>query len=85
MAGDDVDLSVSTVLRSAGKTYVRTPVTASSSPSSRRERWGWRRVGCGGERAAKASGASGVCGGENACVVDLFSEEPNMNGARNCV
>jgi hypothetical protein len=28
-----------------GKTYVRTPVTASSSPSSRREQWGWRRAG----------------------------------------
>jgi hypothetical protein len=25
--------------------YVRTPVTASSSPSSRGERWGWRRAG----------------------------------------
>jgi hypothetical protein len=37
-----------------------------------------------GERAAKASGASGS-GGENACVVDLSSEEPNMNDARNCV
>jgi hypothetical protein len=41
--------------------------------------------GCGGERAAKASGASGGGGGENARVVDLSSEEPNMNSVRNCV
>jgi hypothetical protein len=34
---------------------------------------------------AKASGASGGGSGENAGVVDLSSEEPNMNGARNCV
>jgi hypothetical protein len=33
----------------------------------------------------KASGGSGGGGGENAGVVDLSSEEPNMNGARNCV
>jgi hypothetical protein len=33
----------------------------------------------------KASGATGGGGGENAGVVDLSSEEPNMNGARNCV
>jgi hypothetical protein len=38
--------------------------------------------GCGGERATKASGATGGSGGENASVVDLSSEEPNMNGAR---
>jgi hypothetical protein len=44
-AGDDVDGSASTVFRLVGKTYVRTPVTASSSPSSRRELWGWRRAG----------------------------------------
>jgi hypothetical protein len=37
------------------------------------------------ERAAKASGESGGGGGEGAGVVDLSSEEPNMNGARNCV
>jgi hypothetical protein len=36
-----------------------------------------------GERAAKARGASG--GGENAGVVDLFREEPNMNDMCNCV
>jgi hypothetical protein len=41
--------------------------------------------GCGGERAAKASGATGGGGGENAGVVDLSSEELNMNDARNCV
>jgi hypothetical protein len=41
--------------------------------------------GCGGERAAKASGAWGGSSGENAGVVDLSSEEPNMNGACNCV
>jgi hypothetical protein len=40
--------------------------------------------GCDGERAAKASGATGG-GGENVGIVDLSSEEPNMNGARNCV
>jgi hypothetical protein len=34
---------------------------------------------------AKASGASGGGGGENAGVVDLSSEEPNMNGVHNCV
>jgi hypothetical protein len=33
----------------------------------------------------KASGATGSGDGENAGVVDLSSEEPNMNGARNCV
>jgi hypothetical protein len=31
------------------------------------------------------SGATGGGGGENADIVDLSSEEPNMNGARNCV
>jgi hypothetical protein len=31
------------------------------------------------------SGASGGGGGENAGIVDLFSKEPNMNGACNCV
>jgi hypothetical protein len=34
---------------------------------------------------AKASGVTGGGGGENAGVVDLFSEESNMNDARNCV
>jgi hypothetical protein len=33
----------------------------------------------------KASGASGGGGGENAGIVDLSSEEPTMNGTRNCV
>jgi hypothetical protein len=33
VAGDDVDGSASTVFRLVGKTYIRTPVTASSSPS----------------------------------------------------
>jgi hypothetical protein len=33
----------------------------------------------------KASGASGGGSGENEGVVDLSSEEPNMNGTRNCV
>jgi hypothetical protein len=33
----------------------------------------------------KASGATGGGGGENASVVDLSSEESNMNGACNCV
>jgi hypothetical protein len=41
--------------------------------------------GCGGERAAKASGVTSSSGGENAGVVDLSSEEPNMNGVHNCV
>jgi hypothetical protein len=41
--------------------------------------------GCDGERATKASGASGGGCGENAGVLDLSSEEPNMNDARNCV
>jgi hypothetical protein len=40
MAGDDVDVSASTVFRMAGKTYVCTLVTASSSPLSCRVRWG---------------------------------------------
>jgi hypothetical protein len=34
---------------------------------------------------AKASGASGGGCGENAGVVDLSREEPNMNDTRNCV
>jgi hypothetical protein len=38
-----------------------------------------------GERAVKASEASGGGGGENAGVVDLSSEEPNMNGVCNYV
>jgi hypothetical protein len=41
--------------------------------------------GCGGERAAKASRAIGSGGGENAGILDLSSEEPNMNDARNRV
>jgi hypothetical protein len=77
----------------ARKTYVRTPVIASSSLSSCKERWAGEEHGCGGERAAKASEeraakASGMSGGggrESAGIVDLSSEEPNMNGACNCV
>jgi hypothetical protein len=38
-----------------------------------------------GERVAKASGATGGGGGENASVVGLSSEELNLNGAHNCV
>jgi hypothetical protein len=45
VAGDDVDGFALIVFRFAGKTYVCTPVTASASLSSRRERWGWRRAG----------------------------------------
>jgi hypothetical protein len=37
------------------------------------------------ERVAKASGASGGGSGENADVVDLSSEEPNMNNTCNNV
>jgi hypothetical protein len=85
VAEDDVDGSASTVFRLAGKTYVRTPVTASSSLSSRRERWGWRRAGLQQGETAKVSGASGGGGGENAGVVDLCTEEPNMNDTRNYV
>jgi hypothetical protein len=72
-------------IRLARKMYVHMPVFASSSPSSRREQGAGEEQGCGRERAAKASGASGGGGGENAHVVDLSSEEPNLNGARNCV
>jgi hypothetical protein len=54
---------------------------------------GWRRAGlrwgesgeASGERAAKVSEESGDGGGESAAIVDLSSEEPNMNDARNCV
>jgi hypothetical protein len=42
---DDVDEFASTVFRLAGKTYARMLVTASSSLSSRREQWSWRRAG----------------------------------------
>jgi hypothetical protein len=34
---------------------------------------------------AKASGASGGGGGENVGIVDLSSEELNMNDVHNCV
>jgi hypothetical protein len=33
----------------------------------------------------KSSGATSGGGGENAGVVDLFSEEPNMKDTCNCV
>jgi hypothetical protein len=87
VAGDDVDGSASTIFRLAMKTYVHTPVTVSSSPSSRREQCGWigEEQGCGGERAVKVSGVSGGGGGENARVVYPSSQEPNMNDAHNCV
>jgi hypothetical protein len=93
MAGYDVDGSTSTVFRLAGKTYVCMLITASSSPSPRRERRGWRRVGLGrGESSADERGESGEgeqgewlrwwgeCGD-----VDLSSEEPNVISMRNCV
>jgi hypothetical protein len=85
VARDDVDGSASTVFRLAEKAYVSTPVTASSSPSSRRERWGWRRAGL--RRGESGEGERGEWRRrwENAGVVDLSSEEPNMNDARNCV
>jgi hypothetical protein len=44
-----------------------------------------RRRRAGRLAVAKASGATGGGGGENSGVVDLSSEEPNMNDARNCV
>jgi hypothetical protein len=37
------------------------------------------------EREAKASRESGGGNGESASIVDLSSEEPNMNNTRNCV
>jgi hypothetical protein len=37
------------------------------------------------ERAMKASRESGGGDGESVGIVDLSSEEPNMNGVRNCV
>jgi hypothetical protein len=81
VAGDDVDGSASTVFRSAGCTS--TPVTAPSHHRHAESGGAGEEQGCGGERAAKASGATGGGGGENAGVVDLSSEEPNMSGARN--
>jgi hypothetical protein len=81
MAGDGINGSASAVFRLVRKTYVCTPVTASSSPSSRRERWDWRRAGLRwGE-----SGESGGGGRDNASVVDLSREELNMSGACNYV
>jgi hypothetical protein len=52
---------------------------------SRAEAGRERRRRAGRLVAVKASRATGGSGGENAGVVDLSSEEPNMNGARNCV
>jgi hypothetical protein len=83
VAGDYVDGSASTVFRLAGRTSAR------QEPCPRQSRHvgsggAGEEQGCGGERSAKASGVSGS-GGENAGVVDLSSEEPNMNCARNCV
>jgi hypothetical protein len=84
VAGDDVARIVSTVFRLAGCTF------ACQKPRPRHHRHAGsggagEEQGCGGERAAKVSGATGGGGGENAGVVDLSSEEPNMNGACNCV
>jgi hypothetical protein len=84
VAGDDVDGSVSTVFRLARCTFAR------QQPRPRHRRHAGsggagEEQGCGGERAAKASRATGGGGGESAGVVDLSSEEPNMNGTRNCV
>jgi hypothetical protein len=69
---------------SLGRPDVR-PHASNSSPSSRRSGGAGEEQGCGGERAVKASGATSGGGGENAGVVDLSSEEPNMNDACNCV
>jgi hypothetical protein len=83
VARDDVNGSALTVFRLAGRTSAR----QQPRPRHRRHtRSGGteEQQGCGGERAAKASGATGGGGGENAGVVDLSSEEPNMNDARNC-
>jgi hypothetical protein len=53
-------IRASTVFRLARKTYVYTPVTASSSPSSHREQWGWRRAGLQwGESGKEERGESG--------------------------
>jgi hypothetical protein len=84
VAGDDVDGSASTIFRLARHTSAR------QQPCPRyRHHAGsagaGEELGCSGERAAKVSGASGGSGGENAGFVDLSSEEPNMNGACNCV
>jgi hypothetical protein len=67
-----------------GRTYVRTPVTASSSQSSRREQWGWRRAGLWEESGEGERGEWRWRWGD-ARVVDLSSEEPNMDGVRNYV
>jgi hypothetical protein len=59
---------------------VTMPVTASSWPSSRREWWDCRRAELWRDRAAKASGERAAkASGESAGVVDMSSEEPNMN------
>jgi hypothetical protein len=63
------------------KNFYRLPLTPPSlvrriGPSVGREK---------SKAAAKASGATSCGSGENAGVVDLSSEEPNMNSARNCV
>jgi hypothetical protein len=84
VTGDDIDGSASTVFRLAGRTSAR------QYPRPRHRHHvgsggAGEEQGCGGERATKASGATGGGGVENAGVVDLFSEEPNMNGVRNCV
>jgi hypothetical protein len=85
MDGDDIDEFASTVLRLSRKTYVRMPVTASWSPSSHRELWGWRRAGLQCGESGEGERGSGGDGEENAGIVDLSSEEPNTNRVRKCV
>jgi hypothetical protein len=85
VAGDDVNGSASTVFRLVGKTYVRTPVTCPLHRRHAGSGGAGEEQGCGGERAAKASGPSGSGGGENAGVVDRSSEEPNIKDVCNCV
>jgi hypothetical protein len=84
VAEDDIDGSASTVFRLAGKMSAR----QSPRPCHRHHAGSGgagEEQGCDRERAAKASGVSGDGGGENAGIVDLSSEEPNLNGARNYV
>jgi hypothetical protein len=84
VARDDVDGSMSTVFRFAG----RTSALQYTCPRHCRHAGSCGagdEQGCGGERAAKASGASGGGGGENVRIVDLSSDESIMNGVRNCV
>jgi hypothetical protein len=92
VAGEDVDGSASTVFRLAEKTFARQlPRPRHRRHAGSGEAGG--EQGYDGDRAAKASGArvakvsreSGGGGGESAGIVDLSTDEPNMNDARNCV